>query len=36
MERVKNGDHLQAIDQSRYLSVDEPQGDEASGKLETW
>ena len=35
MERVKNGDHLQAIDQSRYLSVDEPQGD-ASGKLETW
>ena len=35
MERVKNGDRLQAIDQSHYLSVDEPQG-AASGDLDSW
>ena len=33
MERVANGERLEAIDQSRYLSVDEP---ENAGDLKAW
>ncbi len=33
MERVANGERLEAIDQSRYLSVDEP---ENTGDLKAW
>ncbi len=33
MERVANGERLEAIDQGRYVSVDEP---ENTGDLKAW